>query len=95
MVSSAPPKSLSFSHVGIYVHDIEMMRDFYKRMFGFVETDSGVVRGQPICFLTRDPADHHQIVLVEGRTAEADALMLNQISLRAGALDDLREMARG
>lgn len=93
MATSAPPKTLSFSHVGIHVHDLAMMRDFYKRMFGFVETDSSVFKGRAICFLTRDPADHHQIVLVEGRTADADALMLNQISLRAGSLDDLRTMA--
>lgn len=93
MATAVPPKSLSFSHVGFYVHDLAKMRDFYTRMLGFVETDSGLVRGHPICFLTRDPAEHHQIVLVEGRTADSDALMLNQISLRAGSLDELRMLA--
>ena len=85
-----PPKTLSFSHVGFFVHDLEVMADFYKRVLGFVETDRGVVRGRPIVFLSRDPNEHHQIVLVEGRTGNPDDLVLNQISLRVQSLDDLR-----
>ena len=87
-----PPERLSFSHVGIYVHDLEKMADFYKRVFGFVETDRGVVRGHPIVFLTRDSREHHQIVLAEGRTGGLDDFVLNQISLRTGRLQDLRDM---
>jgi len=87
-----PPERLSFSHIGIYVHDLEKMVGFYKRIFGFVETDRGVVRGHPIVFLTRDPREHHQIVLAEGRTGSPDDFVLNQISLRAGDLQDLRDM---
>jgi len=87
-----PPKTLSFSHVGIYVRDLETMVDFYKRVFGFVETDRGVVRGHPIVFLSRDPREHHQIVMAEGRTGDADDLVLNQVSLRTGGLQDLRDM---
>lgn len=87
-----PPKALSFSHVGIYVLDLETMVGFYKRILGFVETDRGVVRGHQIVFLSRDPRDHHQIVLAAGRTGNLDDLVLNQISLRVGALQDLRDM---
>ncbi|MDH3233884.1 MAG: VOC family protein [Alphaproteobacteria bacterium] len=86
------PKTLSFSHVGIYVRDLETMVAFYKRVFGFVETDRGVVRGHPIVFLSRDPSEHHQIVMAEGRTGDPDDLVLNQISLRTGALQDLRDL---
>lgn len=89
---SRPPKTLAFSHVGIYVRDLEKMSGFYKRVFGFVETDRGVVRGHPIVFLSRDPNEHHQIVMAEGRTGDLDDLVLNQISLRTGSLQDLRDM---
>jgi catechol 2,3-dioxygenase len=87
-----PPKTLAFSHVGIYVRDLKTMVAFYKRVFGFVETDRGVVRGHPIVFLSRDPREHHQVVMAEGRTGDLDDLVLNQISLRTGSLQDLREM---
>ncbi len=93
MAKAVPPRSLAFSHVGFYVRDLAKMRDFYKRVLGFVETDQGEVRGHPICFLSRDPAEHHQIVLVEGRTVSADELMLNQISMRVDTLDELRGLA--
>ena len=93
MASGATPKTLSFSHIGVYVRDLAKMRSFYQRVLGFVETDRGEVRGHPICFLSRDPGEHHQIVLVEGRTGGGDDLMLNQISLRAGSLSDLRALA--
>lgn len=84
------PSTASFSHFGFYVKNLEQMRDFYCRILGFVETDKGVARGHPICFLSRDPKEHHQIVLVEGRTGSIDEKVINQISLRVGSLDELR-----
>ena len=36
-----PPKTLSFSHIGIYVHDLATMVAFYQRIFGFVEPTAG------------------------------------------------------
>jgi len=84
------PSTASFSHFGFYVKNLEQMRDFYCRILGFVETDKGVARGHPICFLSRDPKEHHQIVLVEGRTGSVDEKVINQISLRVGSIDELR-----
>lgn len=89
---SSPPKTLDFSHVGIFVYDLKTMRDFYVRVLGFKETDRGIARGQPIVFLSRNPDEHHQIVFAEGRTGERDHRVVNQISLRAGGLQDLREL---
>jgi catechol 2,3-dioxygenase len=89
---SKPPRTLAFSHLGFFVRDLEKMSAFYKRVLGFVETDRGVVRGMPIVFLSRDPREHHQIVLVEGRTGSLDDRVLNQISLRVGSLQDLRDL---
>ncbi|MFO0989516.1 MAG: VOC family protein [Alphaproteobacteria bacterium] len=86
------PSKVAFSHFGFYVRNLEQMRDFYCRVLGFVETDRGVARGRPIVFLSRDPKEHHQVVLVEGRTGGLDDLVINQISLRVGSLADLRTL---
>ena len=53
-----------------FVADLVRMRDFYTRVLGFTVTDEGE---QPtehgkigFVFLSRDPRDHHQIVLASG-----------------------------
>jgi catechol-2,3-dioxygenase len=86
------PPSLAFSHFGMFVKDLEKMRAFYCRVLGFVETDRGIARGRPIVFLSRDSREHHQIVLVEGRTGSLDDRVINQISLRTGSLADLKRL---
>lgn len=93
-MSAKPPRRLAFSHVGFFVKDLARMTDFYTRVLGYIETDRGVARGRNLVFLSRDPAEHHQIVLVEGRTGELADLVINQISLRAGALQDLRDLLK-
>ena len=90
----AKPPPLAFSHVGIFVHDLAAMQDFYTRVLGFPITDRGDLGGREVVFLSRDPAEHHQIVLCEGRPAELGFTTINQISLRARALDDLRQIYR-
>src|SRR5688572_30948482 len=65
-----PTPDLSFSHLGIFVHDLERMSDFYSRLLGFTISDRGELdtpRGKvSLVFLTRDPREHHQIVLASG-----------------------------
>jgi catechol 2,3-dioxygenase len=85
-----PDDSVAFSHFGFYVKDLARMRDFYCRVLGFVETDRGVARGRQLIFLSRDPNEHHQIVLVEGRGGSLDEPVINQISLRVGSLAELK-----
>jgi catechol-2,3-dioxygenase len=85
------PKNLDFSHFGFFVKNLERMREFYTETLGFKVTDEGIARGRPIVFLSRNPDEHHQIVLVEGRDDD-ESLVINQISLRAGNLDDLRDV---
>ena len=64
---SAPRIPLSMSHIGLYVHDLQKMEDFYTRVLGFTVTDRGKVRGADIVFTSWDPKDHHQVALVGGR----------------------------
>jgi catechol-2,3-dioxygenase len=86
-----PPKNLDFSHFGFFVKNLDRMREFYTETLGFHVTDEGIARGRPIVFLSRNPEEHHQLVLVEGRDDD-ESLVINQISLRAGGLDDLRDV---
>lgn len=90
---------LSFSHVGIFVHDLARMEDFYTRVLEFTVTDRGQLEGGPngrmnLVFLSRDPDEHHQIVLIDGRPASIDFNVINQLSLKADSLATLREMHR-
>ena len=77
---------LSMSHIGLYVHDLPRMEDFYTRVLGFTVTDRGKVRGADIVFTSWDPKDHHQVALGE-RTAEGPRLQSHQpdfVSCRRG-----------
>ena len=85
---SHPPKSLSFSHLGFFVHDLERMERFYTDILGFVATDRGIARGRPLVFLSRDPREHHQIVLVDGRTGALDDRVINQVEKLDLSTDD-------
>ena len=86
----------SFSHVGFHVRDIARMEDFYKRVMGFIVTDRGNLdtpRGPvDLVFLSRDPEEHHQIVLASGRPADIDYNIINQVSFRVPGLAYLRAL---
>ena len=72
------------SHVGLYVSDVPKMIDFYTKVLGFVVSD-GAADGR-ITFLSRNPSDHHQVVLVRGRTTDTETPMVQQVSFNVGNL---------
>lgn len=90
--------NLMFSHMGFAVTDMPRMEDFYTRVLGFTVTDRGNVLGMDLVFLSRDPNDHHQLVLVSGRPEGLPpnpfhaqfGSVINQISFRVGSLQGLR-----
>lgn len=85
------PPNAQFRHIGLYVRDLEGMAAFYQRVLGLIVTDSGVTdRGGKIVFLSRSPAEHHQIVLVEGRSEAMGNGLINQLSFRLDSLTDLK-----
>jgi catechol 2,3-dioxygenase-like lactoylglutathione lyase family enzyme len=85
------PPRLAFSHVGIFVTALEPMVDFYTRVLGFTVSDRGPVPGRgELVFLSRDPDEHHQVVLVTGRPADLAFTTVNQLSFRLPSLDDLK-----
>lgn len=81
------------SHIGIYVRDLEPMVGFYVRVLGFMITDRGPLpSGAPeYVFMSRDPNEHHQLILVPGRPDDAPSQIV-QLSLKVPSLADLRTM---
>lgn len=90
------PNGPAFSHMGLYVREVARMEDFYKRVMGFTVTDRGELdtpRGPVyLVFLSRDPEEHHQIVLASGRPADIAYNIVNQISFRVPHLAWLRTL---
>jgi catechol 2,3-dioxygenase-like lactoylglutathione lyase family enzyme len=91
---SLPSPALAFSHVGLYVHNAARMEDFYVRFMGFTVTDRGELPGPhgpvQLVFLSRNPDEHHQLVLVTGRPESIAFNVVNQLSLRADGLATLK-----
>ena len=94
MNSETPVPDVAFSHVGLFVHDLERMEGFYRRVLGFTVTDRGELptpAGRAdLVFLSRDPREHHQLVLATGRPPEVGFNVVNQISFRVPDLAALR-----
>lgn len=89
MLREAP--KMAFAHMGIYVGDMVVMLDFYTRVLGFSVTDRARIRGDSVVFLSRNPEEHHQIVLVPGRDTTHPST-INQISFRVVSLAELRRV---
>lgn len=92
--------NLMFSHFGFAVKDLELMTDFYTRVLDFTITDQGETHGMDLIFLSRDPMDHHQVVLVSGKPdgippnpfIDQFGSVINQISFRVSSLPELRKL---
>ncbi len=81
-------------HVGIYVKDADSMIRFYEEMLGLTVTDRGLSTStkMPIIFMSSSPDQHHQFVLVQGRSGDAPST-INQLSFKVETLQDIREVA--
>ena len=89
----AAKPAIAFSHFGINVTDIAVMKDFYTGLMGLVETDQGELpNGMQLVFLSSDPREHHQVVLVAGRPEKTPFNVVQQISFRVEGLDALKEI---
>jgi catechol 2,3-dioxygenase len=80
------------AHVGIYVHDKPRMVDFYTDVLGLMVTDHGTARsGMELTFMSANPGNHHQVVLVSGRPDTAGFNPINQLSFKVASLSQLRQ----
>ena len=82
--------AVAFSHFGFFVRDIVAMENFYRRVLGFIVTDRGTLGSLQLVFLSRDPEEHHQIVLASGRPDNLPFNLINQISFRVDGIVALR-----
>jgi len=65
-------RKLALSHMGLCCFDLPRLRAFYTDVLGMTESDRGALplpapMNAELVFLTTDPAEHHQLVLVSGR----------------------------
>jgi catechol 2,3-dioxygenase-like lactoylglutathione lyase family enzyme len=63
-------RKLGLSHLGICCFDLPKMAAFYTEVLGMTASDRGELPaplGAELVFLTTDPEEHHQLVLVSGR----------------------------
>ena len=92
MASKKP--DVSFSHFGMWVENLPRMVRFYTGLLGYVVSDRGPLNTptgrHPFAFLTRDAAEHHQLVLAGGRPANLPFNPINQLSFRVDSLATLR-----
>ena len=78
-------------HVGIYVEDLMVQRDFWSRVMGLKITDEDLA-GRGMVFLSSDPEEeHHEFVLMKGRDVPRKANLVQQISFKVSSIDDLKE----
>lgn len=83
------------AHVGIYAHDKPKLEHFYSTVLGLVVTDHGKARsGMELTFMSANPSNHHQLVLVSGRPDTSGFNPINQISFMVNSLADLRVVHR-
>jgi catechol-2,3-dioxygenase len=75
-------------HVGLHVNDLDVQVAFYRDLLGLEVTDRDP--GMGLAFLSSHPEmEHHELVLMAGRTAAPDALLVQQVSFRCVNLQAL------
>ena len=84
------------AHMGIFVRDREKMVKFYTDVLGLMITDEGETStgGVHLTFMSADPGEHHQVVLVTGRPEDSGFNPINQVSFLVESLGQLREVHR-
>jgi catechol-2,3-dioxygenase len=84
---------VELGHTGVWVTDLDVMRDFYTQVVGLTVTDSDDDFG--IVFLSSRPnAEHHEMVLQRGRRAPDDVHLVHQISWRVDSYETLQDCHR-
>ncbi len=80
---------IALAHFELFVRDLARMERFYTEALGFEVNDRGEKPGG-LVFLSRNPAEHHQLVLNPDAARRPAASPLDHISFRVAALADLR-----
>jgi catechol-2,3-dioxygenase len=79
---------IGLGHTGLWVADLDAMRDFYERVMGLTVTDADDEIG--VVFLSAQPdLEHHELVLQRGRSAPPGVKLIHQISWRVDSLESV------
>ena len=91
MASNPTPQ---FTHFALFCRDVVKMEDFFTRVMGLTVTDRGRASSAPVnmIFMSCDPEEHHQFVLVSGRPKDLEFSVAQQMSFLVEDLDELRTM---
>ena len=79
---------IELGHTGVWVNDLDLMRDFYTNMMGLTVTDEDLELGM-VFLSSRPDIEHHEFVLARGRTAPEGLKLLQQVSWRVDSLETL------
>jgi catechol 2,3-dioxygenase-like lactoylglutathione lyase family enzyme len=82
------PRVSRLGHAGIFVRDLAAMRAFYTRVLGLTVTDEDLNRGM-VFFSARPQEEHHEFVIMRGRTGPDDAQVVQQISWHVDSVEEL------
>ena len=82
---------LGLGHVGYFVKNLEVMKDFWGNFMGMTLTKSS----EGAAFYSADPQGvDHEIAIMQGRPDADDGNLIQQISLRVKSLQDVRDFKR-
>ncbi len=85
-----PAKVRNLGHVGYFVKDLDVMREFWRDFMGMTLTKSS----ENGAFFSGDPeACDHEIALIKSANPP-EGKIVQQISLRVDSLDDVRDFKR-
>jgi catechol 2,3-dioxygenase len=82
---------MGLGHVGYFVKDLEVMKDFWGNFMGMTLTKSNA--GAAFYSAYPDQVDH-EIAIMKGRPEADDDQLIQQISLRVESLDNIRDFKR-
>ena len=82
--------AFTLSHFELPVSDLASVEDFYVRILGFAVTDRGAPGPGEMVFLSRDPSEHHQLVLRQAAGAGDRPRTVDHFAFRVGSLAALR-----
>jgi catechol 2,3-dioxygenase-like lactoylglutathione lyase family enzyme len=90
------PMSYTVSHFEIRARDPAAMEKFYTDVLGFIVSDRGVLdagpmKGRELIFLSHNPEEHHQIVLIPS-DAQASGSGIGHVAFRVDSLDEVRRV---
>jgi catechol 2,3-dioxygenase len=86
----------NLSHMGVFTSQLDAMRSFYVSLLGMAVSDTGVGRHfrRRLVFMTGDPTQHHQLVLVGREEGDPQGGAMFQLSFKVQSLDEIRLLER-